>query len=181
MARLEELYKSTIIPGLQEKFQYKNSMQVPKLEKVIISMGVGRALQDKKIMENAERDLTIIAGQKPLRCKARMSVSNFKLREGYEIGLKVTLRKKRMFEFMDRLISLAIPRVRDFRGLNPDAFDGLGNYNMGVTEQLIFPEINPDTVTVPQGMNITMVTSAKNDDESRYMLKLFGMPFRDKK
>ena len=181
MARLEELYKSTIIPDLQKKFQYKNLMQVPNLEKVVVSMGVGRSLQDKKIMENAERDLTIISGQKPLRCKARMSVSNFKLREGYEIGLKVTLRGKRMFEFLDRLISLAIPRVRDFRGLNPKGFDGRGNYNMGVTEQLIFPEVNPDTVSVPQGMNITLVTSAKTDDESRYMLKLFGMPFRDKK
>ena len=178
MARLEEIYKEKIIPTLVNEFKYGNRMQVPKLEKVVVSMGVGRATQEKKCLEAAVRELTQICGQKPLVCKARKSVSNFKLREGMDIGAKVTLRGKRMFEFLDRLISLAIPRVRDFRGLNPDGFDGHGNYNMGLTEQTVFPEINPDKVEYQQGMNITMVTTAKTDDEARHMLSLFGMPFR---
>ena len=178
MARLEEIYKEKIIPTLINEFKYGNKMQVPKLEKVVVSMGVGRAALEKKLLESAVRELTQIGGQKPLVCKARKSVSNFKLREGMEIGTKVTLRGKRMFEFLDRLISLAIPRVRDFRGLNPDGFDGHGNYNMGLTEQTVFPEIDPDKVEQQQGMNITMVTTAKTDDEARQMLALFGMPFR---
>ena len=178
MARLEQLYKEKVVPTLVNEFKYGNRMQVPKLDKVVVSMGVGRALQDKKLLEGALRDITQITGQKPLVCKARKSVSNFKLREGNEIGLKVTLRGERMFEFMDRLVSLAIPRVRDFRGLNPNGFDGRGNYNMGITEQTVFPEIDPDKVAAQQGMNISMVTTARTDEEARQMLKLFGMPFR---
>ena len=178
MARLEQVYKEKIVPTLVNEFKYGNRMQVPKLDKVVVSMGVGRALQDKKLLEGALRDITQITGQKPLVCKARKSVSNFKLREGNEIGLKVTLRGERMFEFMDRLVSLAIPRVRDFRGLNPSGFDGRGNYNMGITEQTVFPEIDPDKISAQQGMNISMVTTARTDEEARQMLKLFGMPFR---
>jgi len=178
MARLLDLYKAKIVPELLRQFQYRNRMQVPKVQKIVVSMGVGQAVHDKKLLEGAERDLTVIAGQKPLVCKARVSVSNFKLREGMEIGLKVTLRGRRMYEFLDRLVSLAIPRVRDFRGLNPNGFDGAGNYNLGLSEQLVFPEINPDSVAQTQGMNITVVTTARTDEEARTMLKLFGMPFR---
>jgi large subunit ribosomal protein L5 len=178
MARLEKLYKEKIVPTLVNDFKYSNKMQVPKLQKIIVSMGVGRATLEKKRLEHAVRDLTALTGQKPLVCKARKSVSNFKLRQGMEIGAKVTLRGKRMFEFLDRLVSLAIPRVRDFRGLNPDGFDGRGNFNMGLSEQSVFPEISADRIEYQQGMNITMVTTARNDDEARQMLKLFGMPFR---
>lgn len=178
MTRLEALYKSKIIQALTKEFGYHNCMQVPRLEKIVVSMGVGRAIQDKKLLEGAIRDMTLIAGQKPYVCKAHVSVSNFKLREGMEIGLKVTLRGARMYEFFDRLVSLAIPRVRDFRGLNPKSFDKQGNYNMGLTEQAVFPEIDPDKIVGVQGMNITMVTTAKTDDEGRALLKLFGMPFR---
>jgi len=178
MARFETVYKEKIRANLVNEFKYSNPMRIPKLEKIIVSMGVGRAIQDKKKLEGAIRDITQITGQKPLICKARKSVSNFKLREGMDIGLKVTLRRARMYEFLDRLVSLAIPRVRDFRGLNPKGFDGHGNYNMGLTEQMVFPEINPDKIEDTQGMNIAMVTSAKNDDEARRLLNLFGMPFR---
>lgn len=178
MARLLDLYKGKICDSLKSEFQYKNPMQIPKLEKIIVSMGVGQAARDKKLIEGAHVDLVQIAGQKPLVCKARKSVSNFKTRIGMDIGLKVTLRGRRMYEFLDRLISLAVPRVRDFRGLNPNGFDGRGNYNMGLNEQMVFPEINPDKVQFTQGMNITMVTSAKTDEEARQLLKLFGMPFR---
>ncbi|MFC1652932.1 50S ribosomal protein L5 [Planctomycetota bacterium] len=178
MARLKDLYKSKITTELKSEFKYTNVMAIPKLEKIVVSMGVGRAIQDKKILENARKDLTQIAGQLPVICKAKKSVSNFKLREGMETGLKVTLRGVRMFEFLDRLINLAIPRVRDFRGLNPKGFDGRGNYSMGVTEQTIFPEINTGKVETQQGMNITFVTTAKTDQEARKMLMLFGMPFR---
>jgi len=178
MARLLDLYKAKIIDALKAEFGYRNLMQVPKLEKIIVSMGVGQAARDKKLIEGAEADVTQITGQKPLICKARKSVSNFKTRIGMDIGLKVTIRGRRMYEFLDRLISLAVPRVRDFRGLNPNGFDGRGNYNMGLNEQMVFPEINPDKVQFTQGMNITMVTSAKTDDEARQLLKLFGMPFR---
>jgi large subunit ribosomal protein L5 len=163
---------------MQKHFGYKNSMQIPRLEKIVISMGVGEASRDKKLLEGAVRDLEKISGQKPVVCRARKSVSNFKLREGMEIGTKVTLRRARMYEFLDRLVSLAIPRVRDFRGLNPNGFDGAGNFNMGLGEQLVFPEINPDDVQRTQGMNITMVTTARTDEEAREMLRLFGMPFR---
>lgn len=181
MARLKDLYKSKVVDGLKEKFNYSNPMSVPKVEKVVISMGLGRAIADKKYLETAVKDLTLISGQKPMVCKAKKSVSNFKLREGMDIGAKVTLRNDRMYEFMDRLINLAIPRVKDFRGLNPKSFDGSGNYSIGVTEQSVFPEIDPANVQTNLGMNITFVTTASTNEESFEMLKLFGMPFRDKK
>ncbi len=179
MSRFRDLYKSKVMPGMQEKFSYKSVMGVPKVEKIVISMGVGIAIQDKKHMDNAIKDLTALSGQKPLICKAKKSVSNFKLRDGMEIGLKVTLRKERMYEFMDRLVNLAIPQVKDFRGLNPNAFDGRGNYSMGLTEQSVFPEIDPSRIDTLQGMNITFVTDAPTNEEGREMLKLFGMPFRE--
>ena len=179
MARFKELYKEKVKPGLLNEFKYANPNQIPRLEKVVISMGVGRGVADKKAIESAVRDMTVIAGQKPLICKARKSVSNFKLREGMDIGVKVTLRRERMFEFLDRLISLAVPRVRDFRGLSPKGFDGRGNYNMGLQEQAVFPEIDLDKIDSTQGMNITMVTTAQTDDEARFMLKLMGMPFSE--
>jgi len=178
MARLKDLYKSKIVPELTKEFSYGNVMAVPKMEKIVVSMGIGKASMDKKFLELAKKDLTLITGQAPSVCKARKSVSNFKVRAGMETGLKVTLRGVRMFEFMDRLISLAIPRVRDFRGLNPNGFDGRGNYSMGLGEQSVFPEINPAKVEAQQGMNITFVTTAKTDEEARKMLALFGMPFR---
>ena len=178
MARLKELYKSKIVPQLIEEFKYRNPMAVPKLEKIVVSMGVGRATQDKKFLELAKKDLMMITGQMPAVCKAKKSVSNFKVRKGYETGLKVTIRKERMYEFMDRLINLTIPRVRDFRGLNPNSFDGHGNYSMGLTEQGVFPEINPAQIEFQQGMNITFVTTAKTNEEARRLLELFGMPFR---
>ena len=177
MARLKDLYKSKIIQELTKEFGYKNSMAVPRMEKVVISMGVGRATQDKKFLESAKKDLTMITGQMPLVCKAKKSVSNFKVREGVETGLKVTVRGVRMYEFMDRLISLAIPRVRDFRGLNDKSFDGRGNYSMGLPEQSVFPEINVAKMEFQQGMNITFVTTAQTNDEAKKLLELFGMPF----
>jgi large subunit ribosomal protein L5 len=178
MARLKELYKTKVVPGLTEEFGYKNPMAVPRMEKVVISMGIGRATQDKKFLESARKELTMIAGQLPAICKAKKSVSNFKVREGQQTGLKVTVRGMRMYEFMDRLINLAIPRVRDFRGLSDKSFDGRGNYSMGLTEQSVFPEINAAKIEFQQGMNITFVTSARTDDEARKMLELFGMPFK---
>jgi large subunit ribosomal protein L5 len=180
MARLKDLYKSRILPELAKEFGHKSPMAVPRIEKVVVSMGVGKAAQDKKYLESAQKELMMITGQKPLVCKAKRSVSNFKLRQGMENGLKVTLRGVRMYEFMDRLINLSIPRVRDFRGLNPDGFDGRGNYSIGLSEQTVFPEINPAQVEFQQGMNITFVTTAKTDDEARQLLLLFGMPFRKK-
>ena len=179
MARLKDLYKSKIVPDLIKEFDYKNPMAVPRMVKIVISMGVGKATQDKKFLELAKNDLMMITGQMPLVCKAKKSVSNFKLREGNEIGLKVTVRHKRMYEFMDRLISLAIPRVRDFRGLSPRSFDGRGNYSMGLAEQSVFPEINPAKVEFQQGMNIAFITTANTDEEAKKMLALFGMPFRE--
>jgi len=178
MARLKDLYKSQIVPELTKEFNYKNPMAVPRMEKVIVSMGVGRAAQDKKFLELAKKDLMMITGQMPAVCKAKKSVSSFKVREGMETGLKVTVRGERMYEFMDRLISLAIPRVRDFRGLNPNSFDGRGNYSMGLSEQGVFPEINPGQIEFQQGMNITFITTAKTDAEAMKMLALFGMPFK---
>ncbi|MBI9015672.1 MAG: 50S ribosomal protein L5 [Phycisphaerae bacterium] len=178
MTRLEALYKSKIKNEMQKEFNYKNCMELPKIQKIVISMGVGEGSKDKKLVEGAVRDMTTIAGQKPVICKARKSVSNFKLREGMDIGCKVTLRRSQMFEFLDRLIALAIPRVRDFRGLTPKGFDSRGNFSMGLNEQMVFPEIDPDKITKVQGMNINIVTSAKTDDEARFMLKQFGMPFR---
>ena len=180
MARLKDIYKSQVIPGMQKRFKYTSPMAVPRLSKIVLSMGVGRAIQDKKYMDQAIKDMTAIAGQKPLVCKAKKSVSNFKLREDMEIGLKVTVRRARMYEFLDRLINLAIPRVKDFRGLNPVAFDGNGNYSMGMTEQTAFPEIDAAQVQWQQGLNITFVTTAGTNEEAREMLSLFGMPFREK-
>lgn len=179
MSRLKDIYKSKVVPGMQDKFKYASPMAVPKVEKVVISMGIGKALMDKKYLVNAIKDLTVIAGQKPVVCKAKKSVSNFKVRAGWETGLKVTLRKERMYEFMDRLINLAIPRVKDFRGLSPKSFDGRGNYSMGVDEQSVFPEIDPGRIETQQGMNITFVTSAETNDEGCEMLRLFGMPFKE--
>jgi large subunit ribosomal protein L5 len=178
MTRLEEKYRNEILPRLFERAGTTNPMAVPRLGKVVISMGVGAALVDKKRLESSARDLAIIAGQKPQVCKARKSVSNFKVRAGYETGLKVTLRGARMYEFLDRLIAVAIPRIRDFRGLNPQSFDGRGNYSMGVNEQSIFPEIDPAGIEWNQGMNITIVTTARNDQDSRELLNLIGMPFQ---
>lgn len=181
MARLRDLYKTQIVDQLTKEFGYSNPMAVPKIQKVVISMGVGKAVQDKKYIEMAIKDLTMIAGQKPLVCKAIKSVSNFKVRQGDKTGLKVTLRGVMMYEFMDRLISLAIPQVRDFRGLNRRGLDGRGNYSMGLSEQGVFPEIDIARVEAQQGMNITFVTTAKTDAEALRMLELFGMPFKKDK
>ena len=181
--RMIEKYKNEVIPAMQQKFGYKNAMAIPKLDKLIISMGVGKYAtlggEGKAKIEQAERELTVIAGQKPIRCKAKKSVANFKVREGMETGLKVTLRGKRMYEFVDRLIALAFPRVKDFRGVDPKGFDNGGNYNFGFSEQTVFPEVDGSTVTFQQGMNITIVTTARNVEEGRELLKQFGMPFRD--
>ena len=179
MSRLKDIYRSKVAPDMQAKFGYKNLMAVPKMEKIVVSMGVGKAVADKKFLDSAIRDLAVISAQKPLVCKAKKSVSNFKVRAGYETGLKVTLRKERMFEFMDRLINLAIPRMKDFRGLNTRSFDGKGNYSMGMAEQSVFPEIDPSKIESQQGMNITFVTTAETDEEGHEMLRLFGMPFRE--
>jgi len=178
MTRLRDLYKAKIVAQLRKEFGYSTVMAVPKLTKIVISMGVGKATQDKKYIELAKKDLATISGQLPMVCKARKSVSNFKVRQGQETGLKVTLRGARMYEFLDRLINLAVPRIRDFRGLDPNSFDGRGNYSMGVGEQSVFPEINPAKVEFQQGMNITMATTAQTDEEARRLLSLFGMPFR---
>jgi large subunit ribosomal protein L5 len=179
-ARLAIAYHEQFAPALMRQFNYKNKMQVPRLEKIVISMGLGKAVTsgEKGKMEQAEKELTVIAGQKPVRCKAKKSVANFKVREGQETGLKVTLRGNRMYEFLDRLITLAIPRVKDFRGLNPEGFDKAGNYNFGFTEQTVFPEVDSAAVTFQQGMNITMVTTAGTPSEGRELLKAFGFPFR---
>jgi large subunit ribosomal protein L5 len=178
MARLKDIYKSKIAAAMKEKYGYSSAMAIPRLQKVVISMGLGKAIQDKKFMDLAVKDMTTISGQKPLICKAKKSVSNFKVREGEKTGLKVTLRKERMYEFLDRLINLAIPRVKDFRGLNPNGFDGMGNYSMGLEEQSVFPEIDPAKIEHQQGMNITFVTTAKTNNEGRELLRLFGMPFK---
>ena len=178
MARLLDLYKAKIIDSLKSEFGYRNLMQVPKLEKIIVSMGVGKAATDKKLIVGPEADLKQITGQKPFVCKARKSVSNYKTRIGMDIGLKVTMRGRRMYEFLDRLISLAVPRVRDFRGLSPNAFDGHGNYSLGLAEQLVFPELNPDKYSKPQGMNVTLVTSTDRDEEARELLRKLGLPLR---
>jgi len=176
--RLMERYNKELVSSLTERLDRKNRHALPRLEKIVINMGVGAAIAEKKYMEEAVSALTQIAGQKPIVCKARKSVAGFKLREGMEIGCKVTLRGARMYEFLDRLISLALPRVRDFRGLNPKAFDGHGNYNLGLTEQLVFPELNPDKYTRPQGMNITLCISGNSNNDSLELLKGFGMPFK---
>ena len=179
MARLQEQYTAEIVPALSKKFGRPNRLSLPKLTKIVINMGVGKALQDKNRIEQAADNLAQIAGQKPQVTKAKVSISQFRLREGQEIGCRVTLRGKRMYEFLDRLIHVALPRIRDFRGVNPKSFDGNGNYTLGVSEQLIFPEVDPDKVTFTQGMDITIVTSTRADDEARELLRLFGMPFRE--
>ena len=179
-ARLIAHYREKVVPALKQEFGYTNLLEVPRLEKIIISMGLGKAVANKEKgkMDIAEKELGIIAGQKPVRCKAKKSVANFKIREGEETGLKVTLRGVRMYEFLDRLITLAFPRVKDFRGVNPNGFDKGGNYNFGFTEQTVFPEVDGATVTFQQGMNVTMVTTASKPEEGRELLKQFGFPFR---
>jgi large subunit ribosomal protein L5 len=179
MARLQDHYKATIVGELKTKLGKTNVHSIPKLQKIVLNMGVGKALQDKNRIEQAAEQLGLIAGQKPQVTKARIAISNFRLRQGNEIGCRVTLRGKKMYEFLDRLINVAFPRIRDFRGINPKSFDGNGNYSMGVNEQLIFPEIDPDKVTFTQGMDITIVTNTRSDDEARELLRQFGMPFRD--
>lgn len=176
--RLAEQYQSEIVPGLMKQFSYKSVMQVPRIQKIVLNMGVGDAVNDKKILEHAVSDMTKISGQKPAVTKARKSIAIFKIREGYPIGCKVTLRSTRMYEFLDRLISVAIPRVRDFRGISGRAFDGRGNFNMGVKEQIIFPEIEYDKIDALRGLNITITTTAKTDDEARALLSAFRFPFR---
>ncbi|MCI9139832.1 50S ribosomal protein L5 [bacterium 1XD42-8] len=177
MSRLKDMYKNEIVDAMIKKFEYKNVMEVPKLEKIIINMGVGEAKENAKILESAMKDLEIISGQKPVMTRAKKSVANFKIREGMPIGCKVTLRGEKMYEFADRLINLALPRVRDFRGVNPNAFDGRGNYALGIKEQLIFPEIEYDKIDKIRGMDVIFVTTAKTDEESRELLRLFNMPF----
>lgn len=178
MSRLIETYNNEIVEAMMKKFNYTNVMQVPKIEKVVINMGVGEAKENQKLMDSAVKDLTTISGQKPLVTKAKKSVAAFKVREGMNIGTKVTLRGKRMYEFLDRLINLSLPRVRDFRGVNPNSFDGRGNYAMGIKEQLIFPEIEYDKVDKIRGMDIIVVTTANTDEEARELLTQFGMPFK---
>ena len=178
MAKLHDLYKQEVIKALTEKFGYKTIMQVPRIEKITLNMGVGEAVADKKVLENAARDMTAIAGQKPLITKVRKSVAGFHIREGYPIGCKVTLRGERMWEFLERLIVIAIPRIRDFRGLSATSFDGRGNYSMGVREQIIFPEIDFDKVDAVRGLDITITTTAKTDAEGRALLEAFNFPFR---
>lgn len=177
MARLKDKYKSEVINALMEKFQYSNVMEVPKLEKIVLNMGLGDAKDNRKVLDAAVKELETIAGQKPVVTKAKKSVANFKVREGMAVGSKVTLRGERMYEFFDRLVSIALPRVRDFRGTNPNSFDGRGNYSIGIKEQLIFPEINYDDVDKVRGMDIIIVTTAKSDEEARELLKLMGVPF----
>jgi large subunit ribosomal protein L5 len=176
--RLQKRYADEVRPQLAKALGDRNPMALPRLKKIVVNMGVGQAVTDKKFIDEAVDALTQITGQKPLVCRSRKAVAGFKLRENMAIGAKVTLRGQRMYEFFDRLVSMALPRVRDFRGLNPDGFDGQGNYNLGLSEQLVFPELNPDKFNRVQGMNITIVTSARSDDDGRALLKQFGMPFR---
>lgn len=178
MSRLLEHYKDTVVKQLTEQFAYKTPMEVPKLVKITLNMGVGEAVADRKIIDHAVNDLNKIAGQKPVVTKARKSVANFKVREGWPVGCKVTLRRERMYEFLDRLVTIAIPRIRDFRGLNPKSFDGRGNYSMGVKEQIIFPEIDYDKIDTIRGLDITISTTAKTDEECRALLSAFNFPLR---
>jgi large subunit ribosomal protein L5 len=179
MARLLDRYKKEITARLAERFGRKNQLSLPRLQKIVVNMGVGKALQDKNRIKEAADQLAQITGQKAQVTKARVAVSGFRLREGNEIGCRVTLRGRRMYEFLDRLISIALPRIRDFRGVNPRSFDGHGNYSLGLSEQMVFPEVDPDKVTFTQGMDVTFVTSTNNDDEARELLRAFGMPFRE--
>jgi len=178
MTRLEEFYRETVTKELQKQFGFRSSMEIPRIEKITLNMGVGEAVADKKVVDHAVADMEKIAGQKPVVTRARKSIAGFKIRDGYPVGCMVTLRKKRMYEFLDRLISIAIPRIRDFRGLSAKSFDGRGNYNMGVREQIIFPEIEYDKIDVLRGMNITITTTAKADDEARALLAAFHFPFK---
>ncbi|HFC8536813.1 TPA: 50S ribosomal protein L5 [Neisseria bacilliformis] len=178
MARLKDFYNSVVVPELMRQFGYKSIMEVPRLEKITLNMGVGEAVADKKIMEYAVSDLEKIAGQKPVVTVARKSIAGFKIRDNYPVGCKVTLRRERMFEFLDRLVAIALPRVRDFRGVSNKSFDGRGNYNMGIREQIIFPEIEYDKIDAIRGLNITITTSAKTDDEAKALLSLFKFPFK---
>lgn len=178
-ARLKEVYKSEIAPALMKKFEYKSVMQIPKLDKIVLNVGCGEARENSKVVDAIINDLSVITGQKPIVCRAKKSVANFKLREGMPIGVKVTLRGDKMYEFLDRFFNLALPRVRDFRGINPNSFDGRGNYAMGIKEQLIFPEIEYDKIDAVRGMDIIMVTTANTDEEGRELLKLLGAPFAE--
>lgn len=178
MARLYDFYKSQVIPELMKQFNYSSVMEVPRIEKITLNMGVGEAVADKKVMDHAVADLQKIAGQKPVVTTARKSIAGFKIRDHYPIGCKVTLRRERMYEFLDRLVTIALPRVRDFRGVSSKSFDGRGNYNMGVREQIVFPEIEYDKIDALRGMNITITTTAKTDDEARALLALFKFPFK---
>ncbi len=177
MPRLRKQYDDTIAKAMTEKFGYKNALEVPRLDKIVINMGVGEATQDKKKVEQAASEMELIAGQKPVITKAKKSIAQFKLREGMPIGVKVTLRRERMYEFLDRFVTIALPRVRDFRGLNPKSFDGRGNYACGLKEQIVFPEINYDRIDKVRGMDVIVTTTAKTDDEARELLRLFGFPF----
>lgn len=177
MTRLQEKYQKEVIPAMIEKFGYKNVMEVPKLEKIVINMGVGEAKENQKVLESAVNDLTLIAGQKPILTRAKKSVANFKIRENMALGCKVTLRKVQMYEFADKLVSIALPRVRDFRGVSSKAFDGRGNYSLGIKEQIIFPEIEYDKIDKVRGMDIIFVTTANTDEEARELLRFLGMPF----
>lgn len=179
MARLKDKYKNEIAPALQQKFGYKNVMQIPKMDKIVLNMGVGEAVQNSKAIDSAVGDMMKISGQKPVVTRAKKSISTFKLREGMPIGCKVTLRGQRMYEFMDRLLNVALPRVRDFRGISAKAFDGRGNYTLGIKEQLIFPEMEYDKIDKLRGMDVVFVTTAKTDEEARELLRGFGMPYRD--
>ena len=178
MNRMQERYQQEVVPALQKAFSYRNVMEVPRVQKVVVNIGLGEAMGNSKALEAAITDMTTITGQKPIQTKARKSIANFKLREGVIIGVKVTLRGDRMWAFLDRLLNVALPRVRDFRGVSPEAFDGRGNYTLGLRDQLIFPEIEYDKIDKLRGMEITIVTTAKNDEHSREMLKFLGMPFR---
>jgi len=178
MARLRDQYKAEIVPKLKEKFGYRNVMQVPKLSKVVVNMGLGDAIENVKVIETAAGEISTITGQKPVVTKARKSIANFKLREGVPIGVMVTLRRDRMYTFLDKLIAIALPRVRDFRGVSPKGFDGRGNYTLGIKEQIMFPEVNYDKIDKIRGMNITIVTTARTDEEGLELLRLMGMPFR---
>lgn len=180
-SRLQKDYKERIVPELQKKFNYKSPMEIPRLEKIAISRGAGEATQDKKIVENAVEEFTLIAGQKAVVTNARKDISNFKLRKGMPVGVRVTLRKERMYDFLDRLINVAMPRIRDFRGIPNNSFDGRGNYSLGIKEQIIFPEIDVDKIGGIAGLNITFVTSARTDEEAYELLSLFGMPFKKQK
>jgi large subunit ribosomal protein L5 len=181
MARLLERYQQQIAPDLAKRLGRKNKLSLPRLEKIVVNMGVGKTLQDKNRLGQAADQLAQITGQRPQITKAKVSISGFRLREGNEIGCRVTLRGRRMYEFLDRLISIALPRIRDFRGVNPKSFDGNGNYSLGLSEQMVFPEIDPDKVTFTQGMDVTFVTTTTNDDEARELLRSFGMPFREER